>query len=240
MFNFIVYKALNLINNKVYIGYTKKSLDKRIAGHYYRAKTHKYHFTSALNKYSKESFEWSILGTFETQKEASDYEIKMISLFNSTNSDKGYNITAGGYLTPPLFHRKYTKHTEASKLKIREGVRKALEKRGHGVRKGSVMSTELKFRLINLAKGRSPTNKGISPTHEQWLKNKLSKVKYSKAVSAVNLESGIVLEFPSILEANKQLKVSRSTITKLCNNKIELTKFSKYSFFFSCELLQNS
>ena len=58
----IIYKATNLINNKVYIGQTIRRLEERIYYHYYRAE-HELeiihtHFINAIRKYGKENFQW--------------------------------------------------------------------------------------------------------------------------------------------------------------------------------------
>ena len=55
----IIYKATNKINGKSYIGQTTKELDERIKGHLNSNKN--LYFHKALEKYSIDNFEWTIL-----------------------------------------------------------------------------------------------------------------------------------------------------------------------------------
>lgn len=95
----IIYKATNKINGKVYIGQTTKTLE-------YRRKQHErdamciykpsLYFHNALMKYGFENFLWEIIDTAESQEELDEKEIKWISICNSTNHNKGYNLKLGG------------------------------------------------------------------------------------------------------------------------------------------------
>ena len=62
----IIYKATNLINKKVYIGQTVKTLKERIYKHLCEGKCP--HFYRALKKYGKDNFEWEIIKECEEQK----------------------------------------------------------------------------------------------------------------------------------------------------------------------------
>jgi len=58
----IIYKVTNLINNKIYIGQTTGSLEKRKIKHISCAKLNSnIYFHKALNKYGIGSFDWEIL-----------------------------------------------------------------------------------------------------------------------------------------------------------------------------------
>ena len=54
----VIYKATNNISNKVYIGQTQLSLEKRKARHAWDAKNknNKFYFYNAINKYGEENF----------------------------------------------------------------------------------------------------------------------------------------------------------------------------------------
>lgn len=92
----VIYMARNIINNKMYIGKTVRTLTERKKGHYYDAFNHnsQTHFHRALRKYGKESFVWSILHQCETEEELNESEIKLIDIYKTT--DNGYNMTQGG------------------------------------------------------------------------------------------------------------------------------------------------
>lgn len=96
----IVYKATNLLNNKVYVGYTTKTLPERIAAHLNKAncltqKTYTQAFKLALRKYGKDNFVWEELATCANKEEACLLEQKFIKELNSITPN-GYNMTLGG------------------------------------------------------------------------------------------------------------------------------------------------
>ena len=96
MNNYIIYLHRNKINNKVYIGQTKRTLAQRFRkdGKGYIKCTH---FYRAIEKYGWDNFEHIVLEENITNlKEANEREKYWISYYNSTNKDKGYNCTTGG------------------------------------------------------------------------------------------------------------------------------------------------
>lgn len=94
---YTVYKAINLINNKIYIGFTSKTIEERKLEHFYRS-THKtkFHFQYAINKYGFDNFVWEILYQSKFLDDALDKEKYFINKFNSKNNKIGYNIGSGG------------------------------------------------------------------------------------------------------------------------------------------------
>ena len=87
---YIIYKHTNKLNNKSYIGFTKRGMNIRLNEHIKGQSV----FSSALRKYGKESFKSEILETVETKIEANTIEIYFISFYESFG--KGYNVTKGG------------------------------------------------------------------------------------------------------------------------------------------------
>lgn len=88
-----IYKATNKINNKCYIGQTKTTLKVRISNHKRCKNTY---FSKAIQKYGIENFRWTILEICMDQDDLNEKEKYYISLFDSINQDKGYNLTTGG------------------------------------------------------------------------------------------------------------------------------------------------
>ncbi|QOV13198.1 GIY-YIG nuclease family protein [Viridibacillus arvi] len=70
--NGIIYKATNMLNNKVYIGMTTQSLKDRMYGHYRSSvnSDKNYHFLNALKKNGWENFTWDIVeeGLYEPKE----------------------------------------------------------------------------------------------------------------------------------------------------------------------------
>jgi len=83
----IIYKTINTINNKIYIGKDSRNNPNYLGSGKLLKK--------AIVKYGKESFVKEILGFYNSIEELNNAEIKFIELFNSL-SPNGYNLAKGG------------------------------------------------------------------------------------------------------------------------------------------------
>jgi len=110
----IIYKSTNLINGKVYIGQSIKTLPKRISGHKATSKKPKIFFHYAIKKYGFENFNWTIIDQAYNREELDDKEIFWIDFYDSRNKDKGYNINEGG---------NHSLVSEETKIKISENAK---------------------------------------------------------------------------------------------------------------------
>lgn len=106
-----IYKIINNINGKVYIGQTIRSLEKRFQLHCQKSNPC-IKIKNAIQKYGKENFTIELICETKEQEEADKLEIFWISYFDSTKS--GYNIAVGG--TNGVMTGR--KHTEESKHKM--------------------------------------------------------------------------------------------------------------------------
>lgn len=99
----IIYKVTNIVNNKIYIGQTKNSLQYRINAHKCAALTSKSnsYFHKAIRKYGWDSFIWDIICECDTPEELNEKEIEFINSYGChfTNG-YGYNLTKGGDYNP--------------------------------------------------------------------------------------------------------------------------------------------
>lgn len=89
----IIYKITNLINNKCYVGQTKRSLDERWYGHCSKDGCTALH--NAILKYGKESFKIEIIDRANTESELNEKERYWIEKLN-TIAPLGYNLRSGG------------------------------------------------------------------------------------------------------------------------------------------------
>ena len=97
-----IYFILNTKNGKYYVGQTTDTPKKRWIGHVSESRSKikrlkNNYLCNAIRKYGRQSFEVRTLLTCNNQKELDDAEVFFISLFDATNSDLGYNGTAGGF-----------------------------------------------------------------------------------------------------------------------------------------------
>lgn len=102
---YCVYIHINKINNKAYIGQTVygNDLNKRWknCGKGYLKKNNDDNYTqpafaNAINKYGWDNFEHVIWANGLTEDEANYIEKILVALFNTMNSDFGYNLRSGG------------------------------------------------------------------------------------------------------------------------------------------------
>src|ERR1035437_3564453 len=84
----IVYKTINLVNGKIYIGQDSHNNPKYLgSGDLIKL---------AIKKYGKENFIKETLCVCQTQTELDTIEREYIKKYDSTNKEIGYNIALGG------------------------------------------------------------------------------------------------------------------------------------------------
>lgn len=89
---YIIYKHTNIVNSKVYIGQTYKTILERWKDGY----KFNMHFHSAIKKYGKQAFIHEVL-CYGIGKNNTNYlEKHFIAEYDSTNPEKGYNKDLGG------------------------------------------------------------------------------------------------------------------------------------------------
>ncbi len=87
-----VYKIVNVLDNKYYVGMTKQSLIKRFSQHKQNAKNGKdTYLYNAIRKYGSDNFEIELICECNSREECCQLEIKFIS-----ENICGYNLAKGG------------------------------------------------------------------------------------------------------------------------------------------------
>lgn len=104
----IIYKIVNLVNHKVYIGQTIRGLRERWRQHVYNARHGSdYAIHAAIRKYGEDNFELEIIDTADDRDELDSKEIYWIQVYNSM-SPNGYNLCSGGKtprMTPEIRYK---------------------------------------------------------------------------------------------------------------------------------------
>jgi group I intron endonuclease len=94
---FIVYQITNLVNGKIYVGKTTKSLGERWASHLAAVSRGKRsRLYAAIRKYGPSCFFMEMIDSTPDLEALDDLERKWISEKNSNNPLYGYNMTEGG------------------------------------------------------------------------------------------------------------------------------------------------
>lgn len=211
-------------NGKVYIGITcQKPHERWCNGTGYK---HQKLVYRAILRYGWENVEHEIIAQGLTYEQACGMEIEMIRAYDSTNPERGYNISRGGEGGPGFSgekHPMYGKHhTEESRKKMSESTKGQIP-----YNKGKHLSEEhrKKLRQAHLGRkqnrtpewnrkiGESQRGKRLKPE----TKERIGKAK-SIPVIQLSLAGEVVCEWPSGAEASRQTGVDASHINLVCRN----------------------
>lgn len=93
-YKYIVYMHINKTNDKKYIGITRKTPNERWNNGYGYIRNP--HFFNAIKKYGWDNFDHIIMYRNLCEEVAIEIERDLIEKFDTTNQDKGYNLSPGG------------------------------------------------------------------------------------------------------------------------------------------------
>jgi len=187
-----IYIIRNTINNKVYIGQTKVSVEIRWQEHLRHAKYGDQVINRAMRKYGVDKFYIETLEICDIN--IIDYrEMYYIDLYDSTNKSKGYNVSIGG--KTPKFKRKALSISTLVDLYKNQGftldeIAKKFEVTRY------IITTELRNAGVEI--------KERYKEEEKF--NKVSKVTLLKALQ----------EYKSLRKAAKSLNMNYTTFRKAC------------------------
>lgn len=167
----LIYKITNLINNKVYIGQTIRTLKQRFTQHCCRSDSI---VGSAIKKYGKENFSVEIIAETDNLEELNKMEVYYIKEFNSL-SPNGYNLDSGG--NNKTMHEETKKKIGARhKGKVISEEQKQIASLTH---KGKPKSIEQRLKMSIAGKARirtkehceniSNSKKGIRAKNNKWV-----------------------------------------------------------------------
>ena len=112
-----IYIIKNIVNNKVYIGQTRTSVNQRWSEHLRHSRYGDQLINKAMRKYGVDKFYIETLEICEVS-ELDEREIYYIDLYDSTDKSKGYNVSIGG--NTPRFKRKVLSINELVNLYVNE------------------------------------------------------------------------------------------------------------------------
>lgn len=174
MIIYTIYKSVNTINGKIYIGFDS-NWPNRMAVHKSSYKKYDYKFYRAIRKYGWKNFEWSILYQSKDKEHTKDVmENYFINEYDSFNN--GYNSTLGGEGTFGMIlseesRKKILIGNSRPKPQTLEHIKKRTESRINnlklGITKSKPLSLEHKRKISQTSKG---VPKPMSDTHIQNLK----------------------------------------------------------------------
>lgn len=194
-------------NGKIYIGMTKHSIKDRVAIGY----KHNFRMESAVKEFGWLNTKSETLEEKLTKEEACDREKYYISLFNSTDSSVGYNISHGGIDTFSGL-----KHTEEHKKYM------------SNLLKGRIFSEEHCRKLSESLKGKFVGEKSPmygKPKSKETIEKQYQSHKHEmKPIIQKDMEGNIINVFFSMHEANRKTGVSRYCIKNCAEGKQKSSK----------------
>jgi group I intron endonuclease len=173
----IIYKATNMVNNKVYIGKTNRTLKHRIINHISDMKKNSnIYFHNALRKYGENNFLWEILSETNSESKLNVLEKFYIAIYRKIT--KVYNLTNGGEGT---YGFKFTKENLKNLSLAHKGQIPFIQKgKTYEEIYGTEEAKRKKEKISKTGKGRIPWNKGLK-TDIRWHQTDDAKQKISKA-----------------------------------------------------------
>lgn len=206
---FCVYRHI-FPNNKVYIGITSQelSLRWRSDGSGYRPQKgrHSTKIWNAIQKYGWSNVNHEVLFDGLSKEQAEQKEIELISYYNSTDDNCGYNISIGGdapSLTPEI--REKISLSRRGKNYGYTGVLAPMYGKHH--------SDSTKEKISKATKGENNPFYGKHHTEDSKQRQREARKDRSKSVIQKNLYGDIVGEFQSIHCASQCTGVNRRCIS---------------------------
>jgi group I intron endonuclease len=219
----IVYLATNTVNGHRYVGKTVGSLANRRSNHIYRANCGQgYRLHAALRKYGPDAFEWSVVATFETERQAYDAEVAWIAELRPE-----YNVTAGGEgatgltLSEDARHRiglartgKRRTPEQMEKMRARLAAQKKAPSKPRRPYRGERQTRQRRQWGTKASRERA-RNQAMAQLPEWEKYRPLGPAASSRAV--VCLDDG--KEYPSASAAARAYGASKSAVVELCNGR---------------------
>lgn len=205
---YTVYKHVNKINGKVYVGQTAYSVSRRWRknGSGYKIGI----FKSAIQKYGWNNFEHIIIKEGLTKEEANELEIKLIREYKDLGIS--YNITDGG---EGFLSFKMSDEAKAKISKIHKGKKlpESMKLQASLRFKGIPLSDEHKSRISAALIGK--TKSEVAKRHMRENHKLHDLVKIMKC----NKENNVICIYESIAEASRDTGVLQTHISRCARGK---------------------
>ena len=202
-------------SEKVYIGITSQKPEYRWDnGNGYKQNIY---FYNAIQKYGWENFKHEILFTNLTKEGACTKEKELITLYDSTDRNKGYNLSIGGELS--ALGTILSDETRRKMSESRIGDKNHFYGKHHSEKTKKIISDKAKKRTRSDEAKRktSETLKGHIVSEET--RKKISDKHSKRSVVQLNKNNEIVATYISIMDAHRQTGVRRAGISSCCQHK---------------------
>lgn len=204
---YIIYKATNKLNGKIYIGATTKSLEERKKDHIQKALCSKGSaFQEAIAHYTIDNFIWETIDTANNVNELAEKEKEYIKLYDSNHT--GYNSDEGGGFKKDVYQYNTTGNIIATYSSLSD-----VEKQLH-----------IDKRRISMACTNSTL---FGDSFWSYKENDSFHLLYDnrkKTVAQYDLQGNILSRFDSVSEASKLTGISKTCISRCCRGERQSSK----------------
>lgn len=222
--SYIIYKVTNMVNNKIYIGKTIYTLNKRKSEHIIttKSKCGNMVFHKAIRKYGEENFKWETIYECDDELILNIMETMKIIVNHSHMSEGGYNLTWGGEGISGY------KFTDEQKKKLSESHKGITSNR-----KGVKLSKETKKKLSESHKGQVAWNKGKTGCFSRSIetKRKMSESHKGKKHTDKARQNMCKAQKGRIVSYETKLKIG-NTLRKYNDEVVDIIYQMKNSFTF--------
>lgn len=211
-----IYQILNLVNNKIYIGQTKNTIERRFKAHLSEARNGANgYLNAAIRKYGEDSF---IVVQIEEipDEEMNERERFWISKYDTTNRENGYNIHPGGnsgHITQPnhgRYHRTIKKYDmNGNFIEEYSSIKECAEK-NNTYTNAIIMCAQQKWKSWNNYQYRYDDDPPLKKVNKRG----------AKPINQYDLKGNFIQTFPSASAAARAVGLkSSSHIGDCCNKK---------------------
>lgn len=200
--NYIVYRVVNKITDKVYIGATSQSIQQRRLDHIYKSnQASATVFQEAIATFGIDAFIWNQIDTASNQNELAEKEIQYIKDYDSFQL--GYNLNKGG----GGFRKKVFQYELDTGTLVGTYDNLTTASEAINVTKKSIS---------NVCLGIDKTCKGYYWSYA-FIERYIPQIDLrKKQVIQLSLEGNLLNTFDSASQASKMTGVSKSCITRCC------------------------
>jgi group I intron endonuclease len=198
-----IYKIINKVTNKIYIGQTIQDLENRWKGHC-KSNSNCRYLKSSIEKYGIDNFIFKLI-CICFDEDLDKYEIDYIEKYKSLVPN-GYNLRKGG---------NGGKHHEETKKKISETLKNKINRVFSKPQLGKPHTEETKKKISQSLKGKKKSNE---------TKENMSNSRKKYKVLQFSTDGNLLNTFNGCSEAAKSVNCSKSIISLCCNGKINSVK----------------
>lgn len=199
--NYIIYKAENLIDGKVYIGATTTSINDRKKDHLQRVdKTYSGKFHEAISTYGAEAFKWEQIDTASNSDELAEKEKQYVLEYNS--KEEGLNSDSGGGFKKTVYQYDLEEGILVNKYDSLESAGISIDAKKQDISRACLS-------VNNILKGYYWSYEFKEP----FIPNKDLR---KKEVQQFSIDGDFLAKYGSVSEAARITGLSKSCISKVC------------------------